>query len=90
MTVLFSLICVAAGFLALYNARAWSTRNLGPAQGWDFNVSIMASHLMLNAGQSYALTSIVLGQVPHNTGRMSCPVALLVLATDFSVLVFFL
>ncbi|KAI8908826.1 Meckelin [Powellomyces hirtus] len=36
VTVLFALICVIGGFLALFRARAWSSRNLGPADGWDF------------------------------------------------------
>ncbi|TPX67518.1 hypothetical protein SpCBS45565_g03723 [Spizellomyces sp. 'palustris'] len=37
MTVVFSLVCATAGLLALYSARAWSTRNLTVSQGWDFN-----------------------------------------------------
>ncbi|KAJ3024018.1 Meckelin [Thoreauomyces humboldtii] len=35
VTVLFALVCVLGGLFALYRARAWSTRNLGPADGWD-------------------------------------------------------
>ncbi|KAI8826206.1 Meckelin [Fimicolochytrium jonesii] len=33
--IVFALVCVYAGFLALYRARAWSARNLGAGEGWD-------------------------------------------------------